>query len=96
MKTFEMTTEISPTHEIHLKLPDSVAAGTARVVVYCEESKPTVDEMLEFNRRLAAARASGKGNMDDILPLLLERGGGELTSAQIQAMVRAERDSWDD
>ncbi|MEN9359815.1 MAG: hypothetical protein RL095_1350 [Verrucomicrobiota bacterium] len=38
MKTFEMTAEISPTHEIHLKLPDSVAAGTARVVVYCEES----------------------------------------------------------
>lgn len=96
MKTFEMTAEISPSHEIHLKLPDSVAAGTARVVIYCNDAQSPDKEMLEFHHRLAECQAKGKGNLDDIIPLLLERNGPTLTHAEIRAIVKAERDSWDD
>lgn len=89
MKTFEMTAEISPSHEIHLKLPDSVAAGTARVVIYCNDAQSPDEKMQEY-------QAKGKGNLDDIIPLLLERNGPTLTHAEILAIVKAERDSWDD
>lgn len=60
MKTFEMTTEISPSHEIHLKLPDSVAAGTARVVVYCEESSAQRRTQLDaFLKQLMESASPG-------------------------------------
>jgi hypothetical protein len=37
MQAIELETEIDQNHELHLKLPDDVRAGKAKVVVLCEQ-----------------------------------------------------------
>ena len=51
MQAVELTANITPDHELRLKLPDEAATGPARVIVLFDAvSKPSV-----------------KGNLDDFL-----------------------------
>lgn len=80
MQAIELTTNITPNHELHLKLPDHAATGPARVIILFD----------------VACASPVKGNLDDFLERLPRNTSGGLTHAEIMRRVDEERAAWGD
>jgi hypothetical protein len=83
MKAIELETEITADHAIHLKLPNQVRPGRARVIVLYETDDDTKRQI---------KRKGGK--LDDFLAALPGNTPGR-DREEIAAQVEAERASWD-
>ncbi len=83
MKAIELETEITADHAIHLKLPDQVGPGRARIIVLYD-TDDDVQRTIE---------PTG-GNLDDFLAALPRNRPGR-DREKIAAQVEAERASWD-
>jgi hypothetical protein len=83
MKAIELEAEITADHAIHLKLPNEVRAGRARIIVLYETDE---DAQADIHRT--------QGNMDDFLATLPRNIPGR-NREEIAATVEAERASWD-
>ena len=81
---YELETDITANHELHIQLPNSIPAGRAKIAVIYElneqqKQKPTQKNlMLEFLNSLPEPKIQG------------------LSRQQIQAYMDEERASWDD
>ncbi len=83
MKAIELEAEITPDRAIHLKLPNQVRPGHARIIVLYEADEDAPVEV-ECTR----------GNLDDFLATLPRNTPGR-DREEIAARVEAERASWD-
>ncbi len=80
MQAIELIANITPDHELRLKLPDEAAPGPARVIVLFDaDSKPSV-----------------RGNLDDFMEQLPRNASGGLTHEEIVERVDEERSAWGD
>jgi len=80
MQAIELIANITPDHELRLKLPDEAAPGPARVIVLFDaDSKPSV-----------------RGNLDDFLERLPRNTSGGLSHEEIVERVDEERAAWGD
>jgi hypothetical protein len=84
MKAIELETEITEDHTIHLKLPNQVRPGRARIIVLYETDD---DARREFEYR--------SGNLDDFLASLPRNTPGRDRN-EIATQIEAERASWDE
>lgn len=79
---YEIETQISSNHQLHIQLPDSIPTGRAKIaIIYelAERQKPTKKSlMLEFLNSLPEPKTQG------------------LSREQIQTYLDEERASWDD
>lgn len=79
---YEMETQISSNHQLHIQLPDSIPAGRAKIaIIYelAEQQKPTKQSLMaEFLNNLPEPKNQG------------------LSREQIQTYMDEERTSWDD
>ena len=66
MQAIELETEIDENHEIHLKLPENVKAGRAKVVVLFEDGTPETKSRRTFGQFPGAITMSE--DFDDPLP----------------------------
>jgi len=78
---YEIETDITANHQLHLQLPDSIPAGRAKVAVIYE---------------LAGQQADKVKLMASFLNNLPEVGGQALSREQIQAYLDEERSSWNE
>jgi hypothetical protein len=83
MKAIELDAEITADHAIHLKLPNEVRAGRARIIV-----------LYETEENLQAETERALGNLDDFLTALSRNAPGR-DREEIAAKIEAERASWD-
>lgn len=80
MQAIELVAQISAEHELHLRLPEHTATGSARIIVLFETDAPP----------------SRRGNLDDFLDSLpLNRSGGIGRDA-IMRGIDEERAGWDE
>lgn len=80
MQAIELTANITPDHELSLKLPEESATGPARVIILFD----------------AECKPSPKGNLDDFLRQLPRNTSRGLTHEEIVARVDEERTAWGD
>ena len=80
MQAIEMTANITPDHELHLKLPDHAATGPARVIILYE----------------AASTEPASGSLDDFLTQLPKNVEGGLSHREIVDRIDEERAAWGD
>ena len=80
MQAIELTANITPDHELHLKLPEHAATGPARVIVLFD----------------AESAAPEQGDLDDLLAHLPINRSGGLSHTQIVQRIDEERAAWDD
>jgi hypothetical protein len=78
---YEIETDITANHQLHIQLPDSIPAGRAKVAVIYE---------------LAGQQADKAKLMASFLSNLPEVGGQGLSREQIQAYLDEERSSWNE
>ncbi|MGH8559316.1 MAG: hypothetical protein ACRESZ_18090 [Methylococcales bacterium] len=80
---YELETDIPANHELHIRLPETIPAGRAKIAVIYElqlpERQPTKNDLMaEFLNSLPDSKTQG------------------LSREQIQAYITEERASWDD
>jgi hypothetical protein len=78
MNAIELDVNITPDHELRVRLPDHATPGPARVIVLFESQ----------------ATAPARGNLDDFLERLPINAAGGLTHAQSVERVAEERAAW--
>ena len=78
MNAIELDVNITPDHELRVRLPDHARPGPARVIVLFETQ----------------ATAPARGNLDDFLERLPINAAGGLTHAQSVERVAEERAAW--
>ena len=80
MQAIELTANISPDHELHLKLPNHAATGPARIIILFEsDTAPPV-----------------QGNLDDFLMHLPRNRSGGINHSEIVQRIDEERSAWGD
>ncbi len=83
MKAIELDAEVTADHAIHLKLPNEVRAGRARIIV-----------LYETEEGAHAESEHALGNLDHFLTSLPRNAPGR-DREEIAAKIEAERASWD-
>lgn len=82
MRAIELQAEITKDHELRVKLPEDVAAGSARVIVLLEEPEG------------AARQSAAQKKMRDFFQRLDEKKVNERTADEIDLVLENERNSW--
>ncbi len=80
MQAIELVAHINPEHELHLKLPDHIETGPARVIILFEAGKTP----------------SLRGNLDDFLDALPINQVGGIGHDEIMRRIDEERACWGD
>ncbi|SLM28136.1 conserved hypothetical protein [Desulfamplus magnetovallimortis] len=79
---YEIETEIPVTHQLNIKLPDTIPVGRAKIAIIYEVTEVQSDK---------------KTMMADFLNNLPDNPtGGCLTKDEIKTYIQQERSSWDD
>jgi hypothetical protein len=80
MQAIELTANITPDHELRVRLPGHAATGPARVIILFESD----------------SASSMKGNLDDFLECLPRNVAAGVNHAQIMQRIDDERSAWGD